>query len=96
MADKEMESIIAPLESVLDICYIARFEAARCMPLAEALARGRRAAPRLDIRDGGGVVEAYHAALAECREGDVVLVTGSFMTVAAVRPLSLSCRGSES
>ncbi|MGI9251237.1 MAG: bifunctional folylpolyglutamate synthase/dihydrofolate synthase [Pseudohongiellaceae bacterium] len=93
MADKDIEGMIRAFSPVLDICYIAHFANARCMPIDEAVARCRQAAPKLDIRPGGSVIEAYHAALAEYQAGGAVVVAGSFMTVAAIRPLTHTVKG---
>ena len=89
-ADKDIEGMLRALEPVLDVCYIAAFDWHRHIPAAEAAARCRRTLPGLDVRPvEGGVVAAYQTALAECGPGDVLLVTGSFMTVGAVRPLTV-------
>ena len=89
MADKDIESIAGALESCLDICYIAQVDAPRCMPSAESFRRIKQYGIESRLEQFDSLEEAYKVAcnLATTAE-DVVVVTGSFYTVAAVRHLS--------
>ena len=97
MADKDIEGMAAALESTVDFWYIAQVEEPRCMPVEEV-------AGWLEQNDKikgflvkqGSVVAAYDQACkasAEFEEAhpgkeSLVIVVGSFYTVAAVRELS--------
>lgn len=96
MADKDIEEMASALESCVDIWYIAQVDEPRCMPAAEAAHRLERStdARRIVIQDSA--TTAYALA---CRESEnfeatnpgqdsLVVVVGSFLTVAAVREFS--------
>ena len=89
MADKDIESIAGALESCLDICYIAQVDEPGCMPSAESFRRIKQYGIESRLEQFDSLEEAYKVAcnLATTAE-DVVVVTGSFYTVAAVRHLS--------
>ena len=88
MADKDIEAMAHALESLLDICYIAQFDDARCMPAATARQRLAASSPGLHVVEFESVRSAYQQALNSFAAGDLIVVIGSFMTVAAVRPLT--------
>jgi dihydrofolate synthase/folylpolyglutamate synthase len=88
MADKDIESIAGALESCLDICYIAQVDAPRCMPSAESFRRIKQYGIESRLEQFDSLEEAYKAACKLATTEDVVVVTGSFYTVAAVRRLS--------
>ena len=87
MADKDVESMTASLQTGVDIWYIAQVDLARCMPAPEvaqivAGQTGEQAAVF------STVAEALGAALEATTGQDLVLVTGSFYTVAALDGLT--------
>ncbi len=87
MADKDVGAMAAALESCVDVWYIARSGTDRDMPVGEAADRvGERT--RSPVLRCGGVEEAYGRACAEAGARDLVVVTGSFFTVAAARAMS--------
>lgn len=93
MADKEIEDMVVALESCLNIWYIAQIDAARSMSVVEAEKRMQEAAGAVQYRRFESVAAAYQAACdapldAEGFGAPLVLVTGSFHTVAAVRELT--------
>jgi dihydrofolate synthase/folylpolyglutamate synthase len=90
MADKEIEDMVVALESCLHIWYIAQINEARSMPSAEAEKRVQKAAGTVQLRRFESVTTAYRAACDAdgAGEQELILVTGSFHTVAAVRNLT--------
>ncbi len=88
MADKDIESIAGALESCLDICYIAQVDEPRCMPSAESFRRIKQCRIKSRLEQFDSLEKAYKAACKLATTEDVVVVTGSFYTVAAVRHLS--------
>lgn len=93
MADKNIEDMVSALESCLNIWYIAQIDEARGMSVIETEKRLQNAHTAVEFRRFDSVVDAYQAACAaspESAEQDLVVVTGSFHTVAAIRNLSLT------
>ncbi len=90
MADKDIEGIWTALESWVDICYIAQSEGPRCMSVGEAESRLRKMQGRSVIIPYTNVSQAYRSACERMAAAGLVVVTGSFLTVAAVRGLSES------
>ena len=88
MADKDIEGMAQSLESCLDICYIAQVEEPRCMPADVAFRRFESCAGKLVLQQLGHVVDAYRGACRNAAPEDLVVITGSFYTVAATRQLS--------
>lgn len=87
MADKDVGAMAAALESRVDVWYIARSGTDRDMPVGEAADRvGERT--RSPVWRCDGVGRAYGRACAEATARDLVVVTGSFFTVAAVRAMT--------
>ena len=87
MADKDVEAMTAALQTGVDIWYIAQVDQARCMPAHEVA--------QIVARQGDQQVGAYSAvkpaltaALADTTEQDLVVVTGSFFTVAELKGLT--------
>lgn len=87
MADKDVEGMLAGLEYCVDIWYIAQVDEPRSMAVGEVA----QAAKSVGIASNQGCISqfdsvesAYRAACDECDARDTVLVTGSFLTVAAV------------
>ncbi len=84
MADKDIDAMIASLQSVVDIWYIAQVDEARCKPaqeVAQIVSRHTRN-PITSYQDLGS---AFSAAQADTGARDLLVVTGSFYTVAAMR-----------
>ena len=96
MADKDIEAMAIALESCLDIWYIAQVDEVRGLSVGEAYRRISEAVGGCSSRDklGRNITEhksvqmAYDSACDTCSEADLVVVTGSFFTVAAVRLLT--------
>lgn len=88
MADKDHAGFYQALEKQTDFWYIAHFDLPRCMP-AEALTERflRFGADRCSMAASSPfttVGEAFAAACDEAAEGDIIVVTGSFITVSDV------------
>ena len=88
MADKDLESMTIALQSEVDIWYIAQVEEARCMPAREAAQRVEALVTNAEIQHFPTVTEAYDMALHRAHQNDLILVTGSFYTVAEIRHAS--------
>lgn len=88
MADKDIEGMVAALESCVNIWYIAQVEESRCLPADTAVKRMKATGLQLQITDFDSVHNAYLAACQQATELDLILVTGSFHTVAAVRGMT--------
>ncbi len=88
LADKDIEGMVKALESCLDICYIAQVDEPRGMPVNEAASRLSKCGLQSSGIDFESVRGAYKAACEQSADTDLVVVTGSFYTVAAVRKLS--------
>ena len=88
MADKDIEGIAEALESCLDIWYIAEGEEPRSMPSGEAFRRIGQSQRKAQLTQFDSLEYAYKAACEIAANKDLVVVTGSFYAVAAVRNLS--------
>lgn len=88
MADKDIESMVAALQSQVDIWYIAQVDEPRCMPAQEVTQWVRRQWGGGPVRQYDSVAEAFREACAQAGAGDLIVVTGSFHTVGAVRHLT--------
>ena len=88
MADKDIEGIAEALESCLDIWYIAEVEEPRSMPSGEAFRRIGQSQRKAQLAHFDSLEYAYKAACEIAANKDLVVVTGSFYAVAAVRNLS--------
>ncbi|MBC53597.1 MAG: bifunctional tetrahydrofolate synthase/dihydrofolate synthase [Gammaproteobacteria bacterium] len=85
MADKDHAGFYQALENQADFWYIAHFDLPRCLP-AETLAERFHqfgAAPRKMAASSpfATVGEALAAACSDAVDGDIIVVTGSFITV---------------
>lgn len=87
MADKDSETMIASLHSVVDIWYIAQVDMARCKPAQEVAQIVSRHTGR-SITGYQDLKTAFSAATQETGADDLLVVTGSFYTVAALRGLT--------
>ena len=94
MADKDVETMVASLVSIADIWYIAQVEDARCLPSIELGEKLKKLDPNAIMHCFDGVAEAYKAACEDAVaqavevERELVVVAGSFHTVAAARTLA--------
>ncbi len=84
LADKDIEGFATALGGQADVWYIAEIDDSRAMSVAEQRRRLKACLPGAAIFTADSVPEAWRAAR-ECGAPEVV-VTGSFRTVAAVRP----------
>ncbi len=85
-ADKDLAEVLRPLVSLASHVYACRNHSPRSAPTG-AVADAARALGAGRVSESGTVREALAEALAEAREDDLVLVTGSFYTVGDARPL---------
>ncbi|MEQ8953807.1 MAG: bifunctional tetrahydrofolate synthase/dihydrofolate synthase [Gammaproteobacteria bacterium] len=88
MADKDVEGIVLSLESIAHIWYIAQFDEPRGMKAAELHRRIQQLPGERQISVHESVSRALAAAVAECSTQDLIVVTGSFVTVSQARALS--------
>lgn len=91
MADKDVIGMITALEYCVDIWYIAQVDVARSMAayeVAQAVKDVGIASDQGQLLQFDSVESAYRAACELTDAEDTVLVTGSFLTVAAVHGLS--------
>jgi len=91
MADKDVEGMITALEYCVDIWYIAQVDQARSMAaheVAQAMKSVGITPDKAQIQLFDTVESAYRAACDQGSAEDVVLVTGSFFTVAAVHAIT--------
>ncbi len=86
LADKDIEGFAAALEGVVDVWYIAGIDDSRALSAAEQAQRLRRRLPGAEVAVAESVAEAWRAAVASGAE--FAVATGSFHTIAAVRPLT--------
>jgi dihydrofolate synthase / folylpolyglutamate synthase len=92
MADKDHEGFYRALEKEVDFWYIAHFELPRCMPsiaLAEKLktlsgssAAGSSGTPVFQAF--ATVPQAFDSACGDASGKDIIVVAGSFVTVAEI------------
>ena len=88
MADKNIEDIVRALDPLVDIWYIAAFEGARALAATEISKRVSSTLPNAEIKLFDSIVPAYRAACNERPNEDaVIVVTGSFHTLAEVAAL---------
>jgi dihydrofolate synthase/folylpolyglutamate synthase len=88
MADKDIDGIAIALETCLDIWYIAQVNEARSMPVEVAARRVGQSVAAARVITFESVFQAYKTACEQSADEDLVVVTGSFFTVAALRELS--------
>lgn len=86
LADKDMEGIAAALNAQVDVWYISEFEDTRNAPASVLYSRLQSRLPGAEIVLAGEVAHAYREAAGS--GSDLVVVTGSFHTVAAARPFT--------
>ena len=85
MQDKDHAGYYHALENAIDFWYIAHFDLPRCMPAAKLhaalLAEG---APSARLASSPDVSEALSEACQRAGEGDLIVVSGSFITVSEI------------
>lgn len=84
-ADKDVEGVTAALAPLIDVAHVARTSSPRAAP-AERVAEGLRQGGVGDVRTYEGVPHALEGAREAATGDDLLLVTGSFYTVAEARP----------
>jgi dihydrofolate synthase/folylpolyglutamate synthase len=84
--DKDVEAVAGLLGPLADQAYAARNASPRSAP-PDRIERALRTSGVVDIAAFHSVREAVSAARAEAAADDVIVVTGSFYTVADARPL---------
>ena len=85
MSDKDVETMLASLVSIADIWYISQVEDSRCLPAKELGKRLKKLDSTAPTRCFDRVAEAYQAACDDAVKEELVVVAGSFHTVAAAR-----------
>jgi dihydrofolate synthase/folylpolyglutamate synthase len=85
-ADKDVEAVARILSEVTDRAYACRNSGSRAAPV-ERVSAALAAAGLDEVETHATVANAVEAAREAADEGDLILVTGSFYTVADVRPL---------
>jgi dihydrofolate synthase/folylpolyglutamate synthase len=85
-ADKDVEEIGRILAPITDAAFVTRTQSPRAAP-SERVAEALRQGGVDDVATFDSVSEALAAARGEAAEDDLILVTGSFYTVADARPL---------
>ncbi len=84
--DKDIESFVQLVAPLADRAYACANSSPRSAP-AERLVAALEASGANPVESYRGVGEAVETALKDAEEGDLILVTGSFYTVADARPL---------
>jgi dihydrofolate synthase/folylpolyglutamate synthase len=82
--DKAVEEVAAILAPCLDRWYLGGLEGPRGQSASALAARLRTAAPGAEVGEFPSVRAAYAGAQAEARDGDRLVVFGSFQTVGAI------------
>jgi dihydrofolate synthase/folylpolyglutamate synthase len=85
-ADKDVEGVTTILGPLVDVAHVAKTTSPRAAP-TERVENGLRDGGVDDVRTYGSVREAVEGARDAAAEDDLVLVTGSFYTVAEARPM---------
>lgn len=84
--DKEVETVCGLLAPLAGRAYSCSYSSSRSAP-ADRIARALRDAGVSGVKEFASVVDAVEAARQAAEPDDLVLVTGSFYTVADARPL---------
>ena len=82
--DKAAEEVALALAPQLDRWFLGGTEGPRGQSAAELAARVRAAVPEANISEHASVPEAYSAASGQSRDGDRLVIFGSFQTVGSV------------
>lgn len=85
MADKDHQGFYSTLENQVDFWYIAHFDLPRCLSgellMQKLLAAGARQSAFAGSLPFATVSDALAAACSDAGDGDIIVVTGSFITV---------------
>jgi dihydrofolate synthase/folylpolyglutamate synthase len=84
--DKDVETVAASIAPVADSAYVTVNNSPRSAP-PERTAAALREAGLSELQTFSSVAKAVAAATNAARSDDLILVTGSFYTVADARPL---------
>jgi dihydrofolate synthase/folylpolyglutamate synthase len=84
--DKDVESVLRLLAPLADLAYVCMNSSPRSAPVAR-LEAALADAGLTDVRTFETVAAAVAASTAAAEDDDLILVTGSFYTVADARPL---------
>jgi dihydrofolate synthase/folylpolyglutamate synthase len=79
LADKDVAGVLGPLRGLVDRWFAATTDGAR--GLADVVLAERAASVGIGMTPGGAVAEAMRMAASGAREGDRIVVFGSFHTV---------------
>jgi dihydrofolate synthase/folylpolyglutamate synthase len=85
-ADKDVEAVTRILGPLADRAYVCMSSSPRAAP-ADRVTNALLASGVSVVDQFGAVASAVEAARAAAQEDDLILVTGSFYTVADARPL---------
>ncbi len=88
-ADKDVEAVVRLTGPLADRAYAGASSSPRAAPV-ERVEKALRSAGVVDVETFRTIPEAVAAARAAAGESDLILVTGSFYTVADARPLFVS------
>ena len=92
LADKDINGFVRTLESCVDFWYISGVDGQRAMPSQELKGNVEAVVEsHASILAFESVPIAYESAIAAASQRDLVVVTGSFQTVAATRELTQAC-----
>ncbi len=86
LADKDIEGMATALNAQVDVWYISEVEDVRGLPASILYSRLRSCLSDAEVIPAGEVAHAYREAAGS--RSDLVVVTGSFHTVAAARPFT--------
>jgi len=85
MHDKDQPGFFLALENTVDIWYIAHFAQSRCLKAEKLLEKLQAVAHKAQFCGPfQTLAEAYELACKNSAEGDIIVATGSFFTVAEV------------
>lgn len=87
LADKDVENVTAAMAKQVDQWFPAALDVPRGLGCDELTSRMSMRNNAASCGCSGSVAEAVSAALSEARESDMVLIFGSFFTVAAAREI---------
>lgn len=89
LADKDIAGVVAAVCGSIDHWQVAALSTPRAATTAQIMQTVRENAPAASVASSASVGEAWRAALGQARQGDRVLVFGSFYTVAEAMQAAL-------
>ena len=84
MADKDIDGFLQALDSIVDIWYIAQVDQERCLAAKELTEKLNLLETGSEALTFANVSDAFESACNAASKDDLILVTGSFYTVAEV------------